>query len=114
MTEEKPMRETNATVVDKLWRDLYDRAEQSAAAGLEGLVAKPSFGALLVASAENLAGLARIGTDLADLAVRNMRIAGRTDIVRLARQLQRTEDKLELVLQEVELLRDERGRTVPE
>ena len=48
--------------------------------------------------------------------LRNLRIAGRADITRLARQLHRTEDKLERVLQEVEQLRDELtpdgGRTV--
>jgi hypothetical protein len=38
-----------------------------------------------------------------------MRLAGRADVTRLARQLQRTEDKLERVLQEVEQLRDELG-----
>jgi hypothetical protein len=58
-------------------------------------------------SAENVAALARIGSDAADLALRNLRLAGRADITRLARQLHRTEDKLERVLQEVEQLRDE-------
>jgi molecular chaperone GrpE (heat shock protein) len=42
--------------------------------------------------------------------LRNMRLAGRADIVRLSRQLHRTEDKLERVLQEVEALRDEVAR----
>jgi hypothetical protein len=42
-----------------------------------------------------------------DLALRNLRLAGRRDIVRLSRQLARTEDKLERVLQEVEALRAE-------
>jgi hypothetical protein len=37
----------------------------------------------------------------------NLRLAGRRDITRLGRQLGRTEDKLELVLQEVERLRDQ-------
>ena len=39
--------------------------------------------------------------------LRNLRIAGRADVTRLARQLHRTEDKLERVLQEIEALRDE-------
>ena len=39
--------------------------------------------------------------------LRNLRLAGRADITRLAGQLHRTEDKLERVLQEVEGLRDE-------
>jgi hypothetical protein len=47
----------------------------------------------------------KLGTDALDLTLRNLRIAGRRDVVRLARQLARTEDKLERVLQEVEQLR---------
>jgi hypothetical protein len=42
--------------------------------------------------------------------LRNLRLAGRADITRLARQLNRTEDKLERILQEVEALRDELRR----
>jgi hypothetical protein len=73
-------------------------------------VAKPSFGRLLAMSAENVAALSRIGFDTVDLVWRNLRLAGRADIVRLSRQLHRTEDKLERVLQEVERLRDELAR----
>jgi hypothetical protein len=36
-----------------------------------------------------------------------MRLAGRQDVVKLSRQLSRTEDKLELVLQQIEVLEDE-------
>jgi hypothetical protein len=88
-------------------RSLYEQAESETAKALEELVATPSFGRLLALSAENTAALARIGADMADLVLRNLRIAGRADITRLARQLHRTEDKLERVLQEVEGLRDE-------
>jgi len=90
-------------------RALYEQAESPTAKAFEELVSKPSFGSLLARSAENVAALSRIGTDLADVALRNLRIAGRADITRLARQLQRTEDKLERVLQEVEQLGDELG-----
>jgi hypothetical protein len=86
---------------------LYEQAESQTAQALEDLVSKPSFGSLLAATAENAAALTRIAADVADLVVRNLRLAGRADIVRLARQLHRNEDKLERVLQEVELLRDE-------
>ncbi len=86
---------------------LYEQAESQTATMLEQLVAKPSFGRLMALSAENLAAVTRAGYDLADLVLRNMRLAGRADITRLARQLHRTEDKLERVLQEVEELRDE-------
>jgi len=88
-------------------RALYEQVESRTARAFEDLVEKPSFGALLATSAENMAALTRVGSDLADLVVRNLRLAGRADITRLARQLGRTEDKLERVLQEVEALRDE-------
>ena len=91
-------------------RALYERAETDSARALEEMVAKPSFGRLMAMSAENIAALTRIGSDIADLMLRNLRVAGRADIVRLARQLHRTEDKLERVLQEVEGLRDELAR----
>lgn len=91
-------------------RALYEQAESDTAKALEQLVAKPSFGRLLALSAENAAALARIGSDTADLVLRNLRLAGRADIARLARQLHRTENKLERVLQEVEQLRDELAR----
>jgi uncharacterized membrane protein YgcG len=92
-------------------RALYEDAESRAAKAFEEAVSKPSFGTLLAHSAENVVALTRIGGDLADLVLRNLRIAGRADITRLARQLHRNEDKLERVLQEVEQLRDELGPT---
>jgi hypothetical protein len=92
-------------------RAAYEDIESRAAQAFEQAVATPSFGALLARSAENVAAVTRIGSDLADLALRNLRIAGRADVTRLARQLHRTEDKLERVLQEVEKLRDELGQT---
>jgi hypothetical protein len=88
-------------------RQLYEQAESDTASAFERMVATPSFGRLLALSAENAAALTRLGADWADLVLRSFRIAGRADIVRLARQLHRTEDKLERVLQEVEALRDE-------
>jgi hypothetical protein len=90
-------------------RALYEQAESSSAQAFEEFVAKPSFGWLLARSAENVAALSRVGADLADLWWRTFRLASRADVTRLARQLHRTEDKLERVLQEVEQLRDELG-----
>jgi hypothetical protein len=95
---------------DEQVRALYEQTETATAKALEELVAKPSFGRLLAMSAENVAALTRIGSDAADLVLRNLRVAGRADITRVARQLHRTEDKLERVLQEVEELRDEFAR----
>ena len=96
---------------------LYEDSESRTAKAFEELVSRPSFGVLLARSAENIAAITRISGDVADLVLRNLRIAGRADITRLARQLHRTEDKLERVLQEVEELRDELSRerrSVPE
>ena len=91
-------------------RALYENAESTASRAFEQAVSTPSFGALLARSAENVAALSRMGSDAADLVLRNLRVASRSDITRLARQLHRTEDKLERVLQEVEKLRDEVAR----
>ena len=88
-------------------RALYEQAEGGIAKALEELVARESFGVLLARMTENLVAMWKIGSDMADLTLRNLRIAGRQDIVRLSRQLGRTEDKLERVLQEVERLQDE-------
>jgi hypothetical protein len=89
-------------------RALFEQTESDTAKAFEELVSKPSFGVLLARSAENVAAISRIGSDAADLVLRNLRLAGRADVTRLARQLHRTEDKLERVLQELEELRDER------
>jgi hypothetical protein len=94
------------TPEDRL-RALYEQSESATGSALEDVVSTRTFGALLARSAENVAALTRIGSEIADLMVRNLRLAGRADIIRLSRQLHRTEDKLERVLQEVETLRDE-------
>jgi hypothetical protein len=92
-------------------RRLYEEAETKTARAMEELVGRDAFGEILARVTENVMALTKMGNDAADLVVRNLRIAGRRDITGLARQLARTEDKLELVLQEVERLRDvvERG-----
>ena len=92
---------------DEQIRALYEQAESRTAQAFEALVARPSFGELVALSTENLAALTRLANDFFDLVLRNLRLAGRADVARLHRQLHRTEDKLERVLQEVEQLRDE-------
>jgi len=91
-------------------RALYEEAESNTAKAFEEFVSKPNFGRLLALSAENTAALTRIAFDSVDLLWRNLRLAGRADIVRLSRQLHRNEDKLEHVLQEVENLRSDLAR----
>jgi uncharacterized protein YlxW (UPF0749 family) len=105
-----PDRRNGAEAPEKQVRALFEEAESGAAKAVEQLVAKPSFGRLLAMSAENAAALTRMSFDAVDLLWRNLRLAGRADVVRLSRQLRRTEDKLERVLQEVESLRDELAR----
>lgn len=90
-------------------RRLYEEAETRTSEAFEEMVSLGSFGELLARTTENVVGATKIFTDVFDLVLRNLRVAGRQDITRLARQLARTEDKLELVLQEVERLQDELG-----
>jgi hypothetical protein len=85
---------------------LYEQAEFEAAKATERLVGSGGFASLLGQLAENGAALTKLSGDALDLALRNLRLAGRRDIIRLSRQLARTEDKLERVLQEVEAVRD--------
>jgi hypothetical protein len=87
-------------------RRLYDEAEARVAKAAERVVSRDSFGELLAMATENMVGLTRIGFDAMDLLWSNLRLAGRRDITRLSQRLGRTEDKLELVLQEIERLRD--------
>jgi hypothetical protein len=83
---------------------LYEDTEKRTARAFEDLVARDSFGELLARVTENVVGVVKLSTDAFDLVLRNLRLAGRQDITRLGRQLGRTEDKLELVLQEIERL----------
>jgi hypothetical protein len=102
MAEERPTPEQEV-------RRLYEEVEARVAKAAERVVSRDSFGELLAMATENVVALTRIGFDAMDLVWSNLRLAGRRDITRLARQIGRTEDKLELVLQEVERLRDEVG-----
>jgi hypothetical protein len=81
--------------------------ERALAAGTERLVQRDAFGELLARATENVVGVTKLGFDMLDLVVRNLRLAGRPDIQRLGRQIARAEDKLEMVLQELEALRAE-------
>jgi hypothetical protein len=95
------------TSPDQDVRRLYEDAETRTAKALENVVSQDSFGEVLARVTENVVALTRMGNDAWDLLLRNVRVAGRADITRLARQLGRTEDKLELLLQEVEALRED-------
>src|SRR5579875_1094752 len=86
---------------------LYEEFESQAARAGERLVGTGGFAAVLGQMAENAAALTRLSADAMDLLLRNLRLASRRDVVRLARQLARTEDKLERVLQELEEVHDQ-------
>jgi hypothetical protein len=88
-------------------RAQYEQAEAVVADAFEEMAGRRGFGWVFARAGENVAALVRISADVSDLALRNLRLAGRADVTRLSRQLHRTEDKLERVLQEVEALRDE-------
>ena len=92
---------------DEQVRKLFGQAEKQTADAAEQLVHSNAFGELLARSTENIMGLTKIGFGMADLVVRNLRLAGKPDLVRLGEQLARNEDKLERVLQEVERLQDQ-------
>ncbi len=88
-------------------RRLYEETEARTAKAFEELVNRDSFGEVLAKVTENAVALTRITNESLDLVLRNLRVAGRSDLMRVGRQLARTEDKLELVLQEVERLRED-------
>lgn len=85
----------------------YEAQEKQASKALEELVSSQGFAEGLAMVTSNVAAMARIGSVGLDQVVRMTRLAGRSDIARLGRQLARTEDKLEQVLQVVELLEAE-------
>jgi hypothetical protein len=100
MADDRPTPEQEA-------RRLYEEAESRVAKAAERVVSRDSFGELLAMATENVVAVTRMSFDALDLVWSNLRLAGRRDITRLGRQLGRTEDKLEQVLQEVERLRDQ-------
>lgn len=99
----------DAQTPDEQVRKLYEEAETATGKAMERLVSREAFGELLGMAAENTVAVIKLWSDAADLVVRNLRLAGRRDLVRLGKQLARTEDKLERLLQEVEDLRAEQG-----
>jgi cell division protein FtsB len=95
------------TTPDEQLRRLFGQAEKQTADAVEDLVHRDAFGELLARTTENVMALTKIGFGTLDLVVRNLRLAGRPDLLRLGKQLARNEDKLEQVLQEVEQLQDQ-------
>jgi hypothetical protein len=80
---------------------LYEKAEARAAVLAEQAVGSNVFAELLATTATNAMALAGVANAVVDRGVRLTRVAARADVTGLARQLARTEDKLERLLQEV-------------
>ncbi|WP_040159241.1 hypothetical protein [Mobilicoccus massiliensis] len=92
-------------------REAYDKTEKQVSRASEELVASQGFAEVLATLTSNAVALSRVVSIGLDQAVRATRFAGQRDIQRLGRQLNRTEDKLEQVLQVVENLEDELAAT---
>jgi hypothetical protein len=82
----------------------YEQVEGQVSAALDQLVATNGFADLLATSATNVMALTRLANGTVDRFVRSTRLAARQDVTELARQLARTEDKLERLLQAVQTL----------
>ena len=87
-------------------RRLYEEAEARTAGAMEQLVGSEDFAELLAMLTGNVMAITRLSGTWMDQLLANLHLAGRADIARLGRQLARTEDKLESLLQAVEELQD--------
>jgi hypothetical protein len=105
--EEHHMADPTGNNGDRPYRQYLDDVLAAASPGLEEVVNSKAFGEMLSQTAGNLVALHRLGNDALDLMIRNARLAGRSDVTSLHRQLSRNEDKLEMVLESVERLEDE-------
>lgn len=88
-------------------RTAYEKSEKEFSRAAEELVSSQGFAESLAMLTSNAVALSRVVNTGLDQMVRATRFAGQRDIVRLGRQLNRTEDKLEQVLQIVEQLEEE-------
>lgn len=84
----------------------YEQFESRLSSAMDQLVATNGFAELFTTSASVLMALTRTVNSTLDEAVRATRLAARQDVTSLARQLARTEDKLERLLQAVESISD--------
>ncbi len=101
------MTEESSTNGSEQFRKFVDDFLSTAAPALEDVVNSKAYGEMLGQAVGNLVALNRMNNDVMDLTVRNLRIAGRADVVSLHRQLARNEDKLEMVLEIVERIEEE-------
>jgi hypothetical protein len=97
---------TNGVPFDPLdsLRKMAAAFEDQTDTAMEHLISSEGFSELLVRVTENVLALANINAAIWEQMLRNLRLAGLRDIDRLAGQMTRTEDKLELLWQAVERL----------
>lgn len=88
---------------------LYEKLEAQVSAAMDEMVTTSAFAELFTTSATNVMAATRLVNGAIDQAVRATRLAARDDVADLARQLARTEDKLERMLVLVEQLQQQVG-----
>ena len=86
---------------------VYEKFESQLSAAMDELVTTSAFAELFTTSATNVMAATRLVNGAIDQAVRATRLAARGDVADLARQLARTEDKLERMLVLVEQLQQQ-------
>ena len=101
----------NQESAEQKLRQAYDKSESRMSRSADELVASQGFAEALALLTSNAVAMSRIVSIGMDQVVRATRFAGQRDLARLGRQLNRTEDKLEQVLQIVEDLEAELART---
>ncbi len=88
-------------------RRAYEETEKKTSQTMEEVVSSQGFAEVLSMLVGNAMSASRISGNVLDDIVRRTHIAGRTDLAGVGRQIGRTEDKLELVLQRIEALEGE-------
>ena len=105
------MTEQQRESAEQKLRQAYDKSEKRVSRTSDELVATQGFTEALAMLPINAVAMSRVMSTGLDQVVKTTRLAGQRDINRLARQLNRTEDKLEQVLQVVEQLEEELAAT---
>ncbi|MEP7159803.1 MAG: hypothetical protein ABI746_01730 [Dermatophilaceae bacterium] len=88
-------------------RRAYEETEKKTSQTMEEVVSSQGFAEMLSMLVGNAMSASRISGNVLDDIIRRTHIAGRTDLAGVGRQIGRTEDKLELVLQRIEALEGE-------
>src|SRR3954451_10480126 len=104
------MGEDQQATPDEQLRQLFGQVEKRTAAAMEEVVHRDAFGEILARVTENVMGLTRIGFDVLDLTVRNLRPPGRLHLIPVGPPVAPNEDQLGPRPQEVQAVQDRVGR----